>query len=206
MKTLIAIASIVLSFFTAEAQTTNTNNALLPPVVPRFSIPGLALGGSMPTNIVGAANNVITMAKPFLPFLTNLHGVSLDLDGTYSSGNRLGGIAALNFTIPALPDWFSVGIAGEYVGTNWFTAPVNVKVGQTVNIPVINYPAYLFTSTGLSTRVDDGAVGDQSIIGAAINFNLGKGWYLDGDGGKLFLTQPGAPSAYFGGIRLGRAF
>jgi hypothetical protein len=204
MKKVITIAALVCSILTAEAQTntpTSTNT-------PAISIPVLTLGGNIPTNITGAANDVIAIVAPIIPYLTNIHGASIDLDGVYSSGNKLGGIAALNLSIPGfMTNYLTIGVAGEYVGNQWYVAPLDLKLGISYNVPLLNIPAYSFVGTGYSYRPSDGASGDQTLIGEAISFQLGKGWYIVGDGGKLLLSQVNAPaSSWFGGIRIGKSF
>jgi hypothetical protein len=199
------VALILLGLFLAFPALAQTSLSTNPP--PGLTVPGLSLGGILPTNIATAANDILPMVEQIVPYLTNITGASVDFDGIYSSGNRLGGILALNVSVPGATNYLSLGVAGEYVGTGFYVAPVDAKLGITYNVPLLNIPAYSFIGTGLSMRVRDSATGDQTLIGEAVVVNLGKNWYLAGDGGRLFLTQTGAPgSSWFGGARVGKNF
>lgn len=201
MKKLITIASLVCSVVCAQTNVIVTNT-------PTISLPGLTLGGALPTNATRAANDILKIVEPIIPYLTNVHGVALDLDGIYSSGNKLGFLTALNVTIPDfMTNYLTVGVAVEDIADKWYVAPVDIKLGVNYSIPILNIPAYSFVGTGLSERISDGALGDQTLIGEAINVNLGASWYIVFDGGDLLLSQSGTPAQnWFGGFRVGKSF
>lgn len=189
----------------ASAQT----NAPLSTNLNVLQLPGVTIGGALPTNAVKVANDLITLASPIAPYLTNIDGLALDVDGLYADGH-VGGVGMLSFNIPNfMTNVESVGIYGEYnPDENWYMGIAPVSLGMKLwTIPYLNVP---ITATAIPAsacvRFRDSAWGSMSATGGCIVLPFGKSkFYLVLDGGKQWFTQSNAKNPYYGGARLGYA-
>lgn len=162
-------------------------------------LPALGIG-PLPTNVVTAANDLAPVITNLIPELTNLTAFTLTGDAL-TDGKRWGGLGDFEIPVPGTTNWLSAGVGGAYC-QDWFVFPVSAKVSKTITIPWLNIPLYIFAESGWSLRVRDDAQGNQTALGGAVAVNLSKKVGLVGDGGKLFLTQSGAPNPWLFGARL----
>lgn len=109
-------------------------------------------------------------------------GITVEPFGIYHSGDFGGGIAVSTANTNSIINFgFAIAVISDKKNkrTDFYDTSFSVELGKTVTVPIIKLPAYLYVETGPAFNLaHPTTVLEQSIAGAKLTQDLGKGWRL----------------------------
>lgn len=110
-------------------------------------------------------------------------GITVEPFGLYHAGNFGGGLAVETANTNSLINYgFAIAAIHDSKSktTDFYDTSFSVELGDTVTVPIFKIPAYLYAETGPAMNAaHPTAVLEQSIAGAKLTQDLGKGWRLN---------------------------
>lgn len=129
--------------------------------------------------VTNAAPATTQLGKDFLSWFKDNKAffenktVGVEVGALYNKSKGIGAFADVQFPIT---DQLSAGFAAAYLGGELYDAALSVKLGTTLNIPIIKLPVYAYVESGPGYNLSKSEVIAQSFAGGIIKFNISTRW------------------------------